>query len=424
MRTILKWLSNIKFAIFILMIIIVCSFIGSIVEQNETAINFNKALETSKNIQSFSIKEVFTVLSLSNIFNNFWFFLLNLILGLSLLSCTFTQQLPSFDFCRSLNFLKRFLETEKFDGSLIFPKKWFPFMVSELSKKNYFLFQKSNSLYGCQGLIGRLGPVFVHLSLIFILLASFISSLDGVLAQEFIPKGEIAYLQNFPSDHLIENLPLNPVRVNDFWVSHLNGLIHQFYTNLSSLNETGSENKVFTLSVNHPFIYDKFIWYQTDWDIIALKFKLNNLIFQLPVTSITTSGRKLWISWLPISNEGWAIFFENLRGDFLVQSFKFTSSTYSELDQNISTNSQINISIIDVLSCTGLQVRNDPGELLLCLGFGSLIFSTFISYISYSRIWIIKKLDTIQIGGLTNRAKLRFDFHLLTLFKSISVNNL
>lgn len=424
MRTILKWLSNIKFAIFILMIIIVCSFIGSIVEQNETASNFNKVLETNKNFYSFSIKEIFTSLTFSNVFNNFWFFFLNLILGLSLISCTFTQQLPSFDFCRSLNFLKRFLETEKFDGSLIFPKKWFPFVVAELSKNNYFLFQKSKSLYGCQGLVGRLGPVFVHLSLIFILLASFISSIDGVLAQEFIPKGEIAYLQNFPSDHLIENLPINPIRVNDFWVSHLNGLIHQFYTNLSSLNEIGSENKVFTLSVNHPFIHDKFIWYQTDWDIIALKFKLNNLIFQLPVTSITTSGRKLWISWLPISNEGWAIFFENLRGDFLVQSFKFTSSTYSELDQNISSNSQMNISIIDVLSCTGLQVRNDPGELLLCLGFGSLIFSTFISYISYSRLWIIKKLDTIQIGGLTNRAKLRFDFHLLTLFKSISVNNL
>jgi cytochrome c biogenesis protein len=326
--------------------------------------------------------------------------------------------LPSFDFCRSLNFLKKFWEKEKFDGSLIFPTSWFPFVISRLSNTNYFLFQKSKSIYGCQGLAGRLGPVFVHLSLILILLASFISALGGILAQEFIPKGEIAYLQNFPSDHLIENLPVYPIRVNDFWVSHINGLIHQFYTNISSLNETGNESVVFTLSVNHPFLKNNVIWYQTDWDIIGLKCKLNNLLYQLPVTSVTTSGRRLWISWLPFSTNGLTLFFESLRGDFLVQSFNFITSSYNELGQNLSFNSPINVSIIDILSCTGLQVRGDPGELLLCLGFACLILSTFISYISYSRIWIIKTVEKIQLGGLTNRAKLRFDFHLLNLFDS------
>ena len=60
--------------------------------------------------------------------------------------------------------------------------------------------------------------------------------------------------------------------------SHINGLIHQFYTNISSLNETGNESVVFTLSVNHPFLKNNVIWYQTDWDIIGLKCKLNDLL--------------------------------------------------------------------------------------------------------------------------------------------------
>jgi cytochrome c biogenesis protein len=421
MRIFVKWLSNIKFAIFLLAVIIVCSLIGSIIEQDDNLVRASNLVEESST--NFLLK-TFTSFSFLNIFNNIWFFLLNTLLVLSLISCTFTQQLPSFDFCRSLSFFKRFLETEKFDANLNFPLNWFPFLILTLSKKNYYLFQKAKSIYGCQGLSGRLGPVFVHLSLICILLASFISAINGVLAQEFIPKGEIIYLQNFPSEHLIENLPINPIRVNDFWVSHINGLIHQFYTNLSSLTQTGKENKFFTLSVNHPFIYDNFIWYQTDWDIIGLKLKINNLTYQLPVTSLTTSGRKLWISWLPISKEGWTIFLENLRGDFLVQSFNLIPSTYSEIGQNISSNSILNISIVDVLSSTGLQIRNDPGELLLCLGFASLMISTFISYISYSRLWILKKLNKIQLGGLTNRAKLKFDYDLLNLFKSLSINNL
>ncbi len=417
MRTFIKWLSNIKFAIFILGILILCSFIGSIVEQTDkpSVANLNTSTSLISGISSF--------FGFSNIFNNIWFFLLNLILGLSLISCTFSQQLPSFDFCRSLNFIKNFWEKEKFDSSLIFPPNWFPFVISRLSGTNYYLFQKTKTIYGCQGLAGRLGPVFVHLSLILILLASLLSALGGILAQEFIPKCEIAYLQNLPSDHIIENLPTYPIRVNDFWVSHINGLIHQFYTNISSLDKLGRESDVFTLSVNHPFIKDNIIWYQTDWDIIGLKCNFNNFLYQLPVTSISTSARRLWLAWLPNlnNNAGFTIFLESLRGDFLVNYSNLFSSSYSELGQSLFSDPANNLSIIDILSCTGLQVRGDPGELLLCLGFASLILSTFISYVSYSRIWIVKKLERIQIGGLTNRSKLRFDLHLLSLFNSKSI---
>lgn len=418
MRSIIRWLSNIKVAILLLAILIICSLIGSVVEQTDKPI-----AEVLENTKSFSLINISNVLGFSNVFNNIWFFCLNLLLGLSLISCTFTQQLPSFNFCRSLNFLKKFLETEKFDGSLVFPTNWFPFVVFKMSTQNYFLFQKSNSIYGSQGLAGRLGPVFVHLSLILILLASFISAIGGLLAQEFIPKGEIAYLQNFPSDHLIDNLPIYPIRVNDFWVSHINGLIHQFYTNISSLKDNGKEAVNFTLSVNHPFYQNNVIWYQTDWDIIGLKCKLNDLLYQIPVTSISTSGKRLWISWLPFSELGSTIFFETLRGDFILPSLNLNNSLYAELGQSIQLNSPISTNIVDLLTCTGLQVRGDPGELFLSLGFASLIFSTFISYISYSRIWIVKKLDNIQIGGITNRAKLRFEFHLLNLFDSISIIN-
>ena len=418
MRFVIRWLSNIKVAILLLAILIICSLIGSVVEQTDKPIT--EVLESTK---GFSLTRISNLLGFSNVFNNIWFFCLNLLLGLSLISCTFTQQLPSFDFCRSLNFLKKFLETEKFDSSLVFPTNWFPFVVSKMSTQNYFLFQKSNSIYGSQGLSGRLGPVFVHLSLILILLASFISAIGGLLAQEFIPKGEIAYLQNFPSDHLIDNLPIYPIRVNDFWVSHINGLIHQFYTNISSLKDNGKESVNFTLSVNHPFYQNNVIWYQTDWDIIGLKCKLNDLLYQIPVTSISTSGKRLWISWLPFSESGSTIFFETLRGDFILPSINLDDSIYAELGQNVQLNSFVSTNVVDILTCTGLQVRGDPGEIFLSLGFASLILSTFISYISYSRIWIVKKLENIQIGGITNRAKLRFDFHLLNLFDSISLIN-
>jgi cytochrome c biogenesis protein len=285
-----------------------------------------------------------------------------------------------------------------------------------LSKKNFVVFQKSNSLYASKGLAGRLGPVFVHLSMILILFGSLISAFEGFLAQEFIPKGEITYLQNLPTDHLLENLPLYPIRINDFWVSHLNGLIHQFYSNLSSLDSSGKEINQFTLSVNHPFIQNGLVWYQTDWDIIGLKYQINKILYEVPVTSISTSQKRLWISWLPISNNGLSVFFETMRGDFIARASNINQPLYIEFGQNLFSRPNINTSIVDLLSCTGLQVKRDPGELILSLGFGFLILSTFVSYLSYSRIWITKKIENIKIGGLTNRSKLRFDYDLLNLF--------
>lgn len=413
MNVFIRWLSNIKVAIFLLFAIIVCSVIGSIVEQTDNTILLNKN-------GFFFISKLFNI---SNIFNNVGFFTLNFLLALSLLSCTFSQQLPSFDFCRGLSFLKSFLSTESLDGSFVVPNNWFPFLISSLSKNQYLVFQKSKSVYASKGFAGRLGPVFVHLSMILILIGSLISAFEGFLAQEFIPKGEITYLQNLPTDHLLESLPLYPIRINDFWVSHIKGLIHQFYSNLSSLDSSGKEVNQFTLSVNHPFIQNGLVWYQTDWDVIGLKYEINKILYQVPVTSISTSQKRLWISWLPITNEGFSIFFETMRGDFIARFSNKNESFYLEFGENLFSNSNIKASIVDLLSCTGLQIKRDPGESLLSIGFGFLIISTFISYFSYSRIWITKQIRNLKIGGLTNRSKLRFEYDLLNLF-NLDIKNL
>ena len=54
----------------------------------------------------------------------------------------------------------------------------------------------------------------------------------------------------------------------------------------------------------------------------------------------------------------------------------------------------------------------DPGIPIIYSGFGFLMISTLISYITYSQIWIIKdrRIKYLVIGGNTTRAK--FDFEL------------
>ena len=69
MRFIIRWLSNIKVAIFLLAILILCSLIGSIVEQTDKPIN--QVLESTGD---FSFSNISTFFRFSNVFNNGWFF--------------------------------------------------------------------------------------------------------------------------------------------------------------------------------------------------------------------------------------------------------------------------------------------------------------------------------------------------------------
>ena len=81
---------------------------------------------------------------------------------------------------------------------------------------------------------------------------------------------------------------------------------------------------------------------------------------------------------------------------------------------NIELNETVNlkrpITLLEIISSTGLQIKTDPGIPVIYLGFLFLMISTLISYITYSQIWIIQKNQKLFIGGTTNRAI--FDFEL------------
>ena len=64
---------------------------------------------------------------------------------------------------------------------------------------------------------------------------------------------------------------------------------------------------------------------------------------------------------------------------------------------------------------TGLQIKADPGIPLIYLGFGVLMISTLLSYLSYTQFWLTQKQNKLLIGGNTNRAKLNLKVIFLDL---------
>ncbi|GKC42191.1 cytochrome c biogenesis protein CCS1, chloroplastic [Tanacetum coccineum] len=55
-----------------------------------------------------------------------------------------------------------------------------------------------------------------------------------------------------------------------------------------------------------------------------------------------------------------------------------------------------------------LSPQTDPGVPIVYAGFGALMLTTCISYLSHTQIWALQDGTTVVIGGKTNRAKIEF----------------
>lgn len=425
MKKVLKLFADLKVAIFLLILICICCIVGSIIEQEKTAEYYSEMYPDTSPLFGFLDYKFIEFFSLNHLFRAPWFISLLLIFGFSLLICTFFQQIPSVEFSKSLNFYMFKNLNENINLSKTIPNNFLPLFLQRIKKENYFVFQKCNNFYAYKGIIGRLGPIVVHLSIILILIGSIIASTRGFTAQEIVPKTEIFYIQNSYERTTFDFLPNLPIRVNDFWVDYSikNNFISQFYSNLSILKSTGQEILNKTISVNNPIEYDNIMWYQTDWDLIALRVKINNDIYEFPLNSLANSQRKIWLSWIPLSpdfTEGILFIVDNLKGNLIKYDNFGQFNGIQELGQVLNDFTDLKISILDIISSTGLQIKFDPGILFIYIGFGFLIISTLLSYISYSKVWIVKEKINYRVVCDTNRSKLQFEIKFLKILQQPS----
>lgn len=416
MRIILRWLADMRVAIFIVFALVLLSIIGSIVDQGESGpvkviSEFDETLVSSDSIITSSFQSY-------PIFSSFVFRAFCFLFGISLLACTYLQQLPSYDICRGINFFKRSSLPFQADLDSTLNPIRLRQLINKLFESNYALFQKQKWFYAYQGLSGRFGPIIVHFSIICVLIGALISALLGFNVQELVPKGEIVYLQNLPEPATFDYLPISPLRINDFWITYQKtGTTHQFYSNISVLASNGIEKLWLTLSVNHPLNFNRYHWYQTDWDLIGFTALYNNLFYQLPLNELTVNQVKNWVSWIPFPNEERILLLQDLTGRFFGTDSQQRLQDILEFGTPLQTVSKF--VPLDTISCTGLQIRFDPGTWVIYFGFALLIVSTFISYSSYSRLWVINQFSKLKIIGITNRSKQGFMLQILKLISSL-----
>lgn len=438
-RELFSVLGNLKVAIALLLLIAIFSISGTVIEQSESLDFYKQNYPEHPALFGFLSYKVLLAVGLNHVYSSWWFLALLILFGASLTICTFRRQLPMlkvakrwFFYTKPESFAKLPLHIQ-LDSQLnrqlnsqleSSPNLDLPELISKLKARNYLVFSESDRLYARKGLIGRVGPILVHASMLLILVGAIAGALTGFVAQEMVPSGETFQVKNITEAGIWSKFQVPKdwaIKVNRFWIDYsASGKVSQFYSDLSVVDLTGKELDRQTIHVNKPLRYGGVTFYQANWDIAAVRFTLNQSpVLQLPLTRLQPKGSNslVWGTWIPTKpdlSEGITLITADLQGTFRLydRDGKLITTTRTNLGAEVNG---INLIIRDVVGSTGLQIKADPGIPLVYLGFGGLMVSVIMSYVSYSQVWALVSGDRLYIGGKTNRAQVGFEAEMVEI---------
>ena len=413
-------IADLRFAIAILLLIASFSILGTIIEQDQSIETYKQNYPLTNQVFGFLSWDIILKFGLDHVYKTWWFLTCILLFGISLLTCTILQQLPWLKVSRRCQFFRTSRQFQRLNISTKLQDSNFQKFIVKIKNTQYSIFHQKNIIYAYKGLIGRIAPIIVHFSMILILIGTVVGAVNGFKAQEIVPKTETFHIQNILSNGQLTSIPKVSTRINDFWITYTKQTtVNQFYSDISILNTKGNEIERKTIFVNSPARYHGINYYQTDWNLLGLRIKNEKSNFlQYPLINLGKTQNKIWITWIPNNNDlkhGIILLIDNLQGYCSI--YNETGQFLGNLEVNEVFNKNFSITLVDILSSTGLQIKTDPGIPLIYTGFFFLMVSTLISYITYSQVWIVKEKKTMFIGGNTSRATFDFEIEFFKLIK-------
>nr|QHO64046.1 cytochrome c biogenesis protein [Lympha mucosa] len=421
---IIRKIGNLNLSIFLLLLISLISILGTIIEQDES-IEYYQNNYPINNAKLLRINwQIIQIFKLNQLYTSWFFLTLLTIFCISLIVCTLSTQLPSLKNARRWKFKKMLSEKNTLwqyaTPIIVSPSS----VIYFLNIKYYHVFHQKHYIYSYKGLLGRLAPILVHISLINVLLGSLIGLFTGISFQEMIPSGEIFHLKNIIKSGLTSSMPDNLIgKINNFNIEYNpNKSIKQFYSNISILDKNAKIIKNQTISVNKPLYFQGFTFYQTNWEINGLKLKISsNDEIQVPIKKVINNNKTFWITNFHYNDiDTLSIIIPGLDDPISYYNKKGQLLETVEVGKIYIINN-IPIQILEIITSTGLQIKKDPGIPIIYFNFFILMFSIIISYTSYSQLWVINSKNKIQIFGITNRAELNFEEDILNLKNMISI---
>ena len=294
-------ISSLRFAILLIMFIAICSGLGTFIPQGNSS---NEYINQYNENPIFGIinGKIFLFLELDHIYSSTWFLLSLILLCISLAACSFRRQIPSLK--STLNWIE-FDNPNKFE-KLELASSWETLKSKELilssdkllKGKGWNCHKKDNSISARKGIIGKLGPIIVHIGLIFLLIGSAYGNLANETKEQFLRPNEVLNLINDSSNEELT------IKLKNFFIEReLDGKPKQFMSNLYFETPDSNEIEIRKTEVNHPIRYKGLTIYQADWKLSNVVLKIDNIIYQIELKPILEISDQIWGVLIEIGKE-------------------------------------------------------------------------------------------------------------------------
>lgn len=422
----IKKLANLNISIFIFLTIASISILGTVIEQEQNLQFYQKNYPINSNLAKIFNWQLINKIGLNHLYTTWWFLIILFLFFLSLMTCTLSTQMPSLNNARKWKFIKKSQNIKKSISKNKVNIKSINNIVNSLKNHNYYIFQKDKNIYAYKGLISKISPIFVHVSLIIVLTGALIGQITGFTAQEMIPCNEIFHIDNATKSGLLSNLPDNYlIETNKFLIIYnQDHSIKQFISQITVNNYKKDYITDTYIAVNKPLKLNGLTLYQTDWQINAIRIKIGkSCVLQKRLNKIRLQNQNLWVCNIPLSNSKYLIIvIKNLRDKPIIYTSSGNFIAEQKLNKHIIIN-ETSFVIKEIMTSTGLQIKTDSGITIVYIGFALLMGSISLSYFSYSEIWVINNKKMLSLVGTTNRAIITFEEDISQIEKQYIQDN-
>ena len=405
-QRIVAWISSLKVAISLLLLIAVASAIGTAIPQGEPR---NKYLDLYQSNPWLGILngENLLRLELDHIYTSFWFIALLLWLGIALLACTWRRQWPTLKAAIRWVDYKETNQISKLCISKIIQtndtSKSLNKLADHLERRGWKINHRENRFAGRKGVAGRFGPPLIHFGMIFLMIGSVWGSLKGEKIEQFLTPGKSLNLINNDGGNSLS------ITLQSFSIDRDPlGRAEQFRSKLL-IKEEGKDIKENPISVNHPMRHKGITVYQADWALDTMRIKIGESPqIQLPLSLFPELGEQIWGVVIPTQKDGSQpvlLALSSEEGPVSVFDDNGKLLTTLRPGGKESELKSIKLKVISVSTASGLLLKHDPGVPLVYLSFGIILIGGLFSVIATKQIWAIADSDTssIYFGGLSNR---------------------
>ena len=402
---VLNWLSSLKIAILLLLVIAVSCAAGTLIPQQESNQfyydNFNK-----NPFLGIINANILLLFEFDHVYTSFWFLFLLIWLGLALSVCSFRRQLPILK--SALNWIdyKSPRQIAKLSVAQTIVtnncSKSLEKIKLNLKKQGWNVKETDGRIAARQGVIGRLGPILIHLGMILLMIGATYGSLNGKTIEKFLAPGRSIDLLNNNEEKGLT------IELQKFQIERDPQGRAEQYKSIVNVIEPNGNNQSKEISVNYPLRYKGLTLYQADWALAAITIQIGNSPkLQVPIEPIPQLGDQVWGTIIPTNKDG--------KDPILVTvDSELGPVNIYDSDGKLLTTISINkeekvkgalIKIINIIPSSGLLLKHDPGVPLVYLSFAIILIGGSLSIISTKKIWVLHENEKsmIYIGGLSNR---------------------